>query len=97
MANISTVLSKTAPLCFLPNGSVLCYRKGTIKVIREGVVEKIIPIPISFKERILGGNRFLYRLLRLGIRSAEAIDDNHVILSVGNTLFELDIKLSVPK
>lgn len=92
MANISTVLSKTAPLCFLPNGSVLCYRKGTIKVIREGVVEKIIPIPISFKERILGGNRFLYRLLRLGIRSAEAIDDNHVILSVGNTLFELDIK-----
>lgn len=34
----------------------------------------------------------LYRLLRLGIRAAEAIDDDNIVISIGNNLFEYNLK-----
>lgn len=45
----------------------------------------------TFKERILGGNRLLTRFLRLGIRSAIAIDNKTIVMSMGNVLYDLNI------
>lgn len=44
------------------------------------------------KERVLGGCRYVSRLLRFGVRAAEAIDNGHAILSIGNKLYELDLE-----
>ena len=53
---------------------------------------KRISILVSVKERFLGGNRVISRLLRFGVRAAEAVDESHAILSIGNKLYELDIE-----
>lgn len=41
---------------------------------------------------MLSGSRYLTRLLRLGVRAAEALDASHAILSIGNRLHEIDIE-----
>lgn len=46
------------------------------------------PLFNSFKEKRLGYCNALYRLLRMGIRAAIALDDEHVIISIKNTLYE---------
>ena len=60
--------------------------------MHERSIEKSISIPVSTKERFLGAFSPFYRLLRMGIRCAEAVDENLVILSIGNTLYELDVE-----
>ena len=60
-------------------------------IVREGGVDRKIPIRISSKERLLGWSSILFRLFRFGVRTAVLIDDNHVILNIGNRLHELDI------
>lgn len=89
---IGKELSHTAPLCYLPDERLLCYHKGKILVLHERNIEKSITIPVGAKEWTLGAFSPFYRLLRLGIRCALAVDENMAILSIGNTLYELDIK-----
>lgn len=91
-SNIIRISTKTTPLCFLSNGQLLCYHKGQVELFPFDKDNKTIQLPISNKERFFGGSRLLTRLLRFGARAAEALDNTHVILSVGNRLHELDVE-----
>lgn len=85
----------TSPLCFLLSGKLVCYRYGKLLILSEGVVIKSYQIFSSKKETILGRSRILLRLLRLGIRAAIALDEEHVLLSIGNVLFEYDLQSDI--
>lgn len=84
-------ISDKAPLCFLPNGDLVCYHKGKVYVLSNNNVVKQISIPISFMERLLSWSKVATRFLRLGVRTAIALDDNIIIFSIGNFLYELNI------
>ena len=85
------IIKETSPLCYLPNGRLVCYRKGEIIVMNNGKEEGHFPIRISGKEKVLGWSRYATRLLRFGVRAAIALDDEHILLSKGNTIHELDL------
>ena len=91
MSPIQQISSKAAPLCHLPGGGLVCYHRGRICVLRAGTVETQINLRIGGKERLLGWNNWMSRLFRFGIRAAIAIDKNHVLLSSGQYIFELDL------
>lgn len=76
----------------MPDGRLVCYRYGKIVVLREENEEKSISIPISYKERLLGRNRLAFRLMRFGVRAALALDNTHVIVSIGNMLYEINLQ-----
>ena len=84
-------LKFTSPLCFLPDGRLLCYQKGHVLLLKDGVQERSIRIPISAKERWLGPSRYLSRLFRLGIRTSIAVDNERILLSRGNVIQELNL------
>lgn len=87
------VLKKSAtPVCMLPSGKLVAYKTGNILIYQNGGIERKIQIFPNFKEKYLGRNRYLYRLFRLGIRAAYALDNNHILISKGNHIFELDIQ-----
>lgn len=65
---------------------------GNVLVMQDGKVEKSLPVFHSKKERILGSCRYLYRLLRMGARAAWALDEHNVLLSIGNTIYELNLE-----
>lgn len=94
MSNL-IVGNNLAPLCFLPNGKLVCYKYGDIIVYNNGKKEKVISIFNNVKEKIAARSRFLCRLLRLGVRTAIAIDGHRIILSIRNVLYELDLDNSV--
>lgn len=83
---------KLSPLCFMPDGRLVCYQYGDIVLIRDRTLYKRFPIFFSKKERFLGRNKLACRLLRLGIRAAEVIDNENIIFSIGNMLYELNIE-----
>lgn len=80
-----------SPLCYLPCGNLVCYRKGNLVVMEDDCIIEEHPIFSDFKEKYLGRLKPIFRLLRLGIRSAIALDDHHIILSIGNSLYEYDL------
>ncbi len=88
---IKKIASRTTPLCFLSDGRLLCHHRQEILVMRGDTVDVRIPILVDPKESLLGWSRALSRLLRLGVRVAESLDENRVILCIGNTLYELDV------
>ena len=92
MNTIKKNQNKTTPLCFLPNGRLVCYQRGRIRVL--GGDEEVISfsIPMGSNERRLGWSKLAIRLLRLGVREAIALDNEHVLLSIGNTLNEVDLR-----
>ena len=92
MNRASKTRSLTSPLCYLPDDRLLCYHRGQIVIMQDGNAVKSISVPFSKKERFWGWNRYAARLLRFGVRAAIAVDDNHVILSIGNILYELDVE-----
>lgn len=92
MNNVVTIQRNTVPLCFIPDGRLVCYHRGIIEFFRDGLVELSFPIPISSIERNFGWCRYVSRLLRFGIRSAIALDNDHVLLCISNTIFELDVR-----
>lgn len=60
-------------------------------MMNDVVIENSYQIFSSRKETILGRSRILFRLLRLGIRTAIALDEEHILLSIGNMLYEFDL------
>ena len=82
---------KTSPLCFMSDGKLVCYRHGAIVIFGNGIDEMHFSLLPSKKERLLGRAKLLYRLLRLGIRAAEAINNERTVISIGNKLFEMNI------
>lgn len=89
---IVSIANQTTPLCIFPDGSHLCYHLGKVIIIHQGKELKRFSIPVSGKECMLGGSRCLSRLLRFGARAAEALDNTHAVVSIGNWLHELDIE-----
>lgn len=89
---MKVVARHTQPVCFMPDGRVLCYHGGKIIVMHDGIKEKTIPMPVSQKEKYLGWSRLASRLLRFGIRAAGLLDDHSVLLSIGNMLYELNVE-----
>ena len=87
-----SISKHTTPICFLQSQKLLCYRYGNIWVINRGIVENTFSLFHNKKERWLGRIRYANRLFRLGIRAAEALDDSHAILSIGNRLYEIDFE-----
>lgn len=88
---IKKIASITSPLCFISSSQLLCYKRGDIIILRNGIVEKRFPFTINGKERVWGRSRLANRLFRLGVRCAEPQDNNHVILCLGNRLQEIDV------
>ena len=89
--NITRILSRTTPLCFLSEGLLLCYKRGKIVVMKDGQYVRSFPVLIRKSERLLGCSRLASRLFRFGVRSAIAIDAQRAILSIGNRLYEIDV------
>ena len=88
---IRAVNKNTTPLCVMPDGKFVCYRQGYIIVLEEGNGYKKFLSFHSKKEKLLGCFNLVCRLLRLGVRAAEAFDDITVVLSIGSMLYELNI------
>lgn len=85
----------TIPLCYMPDGRIVCYQHGDVFVLENGQELQRFALFNSFKERVLGKIKLISRLLRMGVRTAEAIDQSNVILSIGNMLYELNINSGV--
>ena len=78
-------------MCFLPNGKLVCYHYNHIYILKEGVIENKINIHLSKKDNFLGWSKVFTRLMRLGVRTAIAVNNDAVILSVNNSLYELNL------
>lgn len=83
--------NNTVPLCFLPSGKLVCYRYGKLLIMQEGEIIRSYQIFSSAKEALLGRSKLATRLLRLGIRAAIALDEENILLSVGNMIHEFDL------
>jgi len=75
----------------MPDGTLVCYQHGDIVLIKVIQEVKRFSLFNNLKERLLGRCNLVYRLLRLGIRAAQPIDNDHIVLSIGNMLYELNI------
>ena len=75
----------------MPDGEWLSYHRSHIEVRQNKTIVKRFFIPITNKERFLGWNKYATRLLRLGIRTAQAIDNNHIVFYIGNLIHEFNI------
>ena len=78
-----------APVCFSGDNLIL-YRKGKFYVFNgsDTIAEHILFT--TSKYRIIEKSKLLYRLLRLGIRTAVSLDDDIIIFCVGKTIYEYD-------
>ena len=81
-----------SPICFLPSGRLVVYHHGDLRIFENGEVIKTLHVFRDWKERILGRSRYLYRMLRLGVRAAWVLNEDNVLLSKGNTIYELNLK-----
>ena len=88
---IERIKRHTTPLCYMPDSRLVCYQHGNVVVLNEGREQKRYSLFNSKKERLLGRFKLASRLLRLGVRASEAIDNSTILLSVGNTINELNI------
>ena len=79
----------------MPDGRLVCYQHGDIVVLVDGNEVLRVPVFKGAKEKLIGRLKLAKRLLRLGIRAAEAVDNDTIVLSVGNILYELNINEGV--
>ena len=84
--------AQMSPLCFLPSGRLVCYSLGRVSVLEDGIVVMSVPVFNGMKERVLGRNRYLFRLLRLGVRASLALNEEDVLMSAGNQIYELNLR-----
>lgn len=89
---IKTIAKQTIPLCFIPDGSLVCYKRGKIQVMKEESVVLELRFSAGLKEKFFGWSRYASRLLRLGIRAAIALDDDNVLLSQGSHFVEINLR-----
>ena len=92
MYSIHKLLSNTTPLCFMPDGRLICYQHGDIVIILDGIEVQRFLLFHNAEEYILGRCKLLNRFLRLGIRAAIAIDNDNVVLSIGSKLYNLNLE-----
>lgn len=89
--NPAVILSQCTPLCFLPSGKLVAYRLGEILVYFEDKIELRFRIFSEYKEKILGRINAFSRLLRLGVRASVALDDDNILVSKGNYIYEINL------
>lgn len=92
---IERIDKRLTPICYLPCGDLVCYKDAHFLILGEKGIKKEVPISVTIKERLLGKNRIISRLLRYGVRAAVAVDDNTIIYLRNNILYELDINSNV--
>lgn len=92
---LKRISSKTCPLCYLPDGKLVCYKHGNILILEGRNEVRRLSLFKSSRERLLGRSKLISRLLRLGVRAAENIDGERVVLSIGNILYELNVNNGV--
>lgn len=92
VGSILPIIANTTPLCTLPSGDLVCYSRGRIFVLHEDEVRKSYSLPLNSKEKLLGWNNKLTRILRFGVRCAIAIDSNSVCLSIGDYIYETNLQ-----
>ena len=88
---ISKISSHLSPICFMPDSTLVCYQHGDIVLMKRYAEIRRFSLFNNKKERLLGRYKIAHRLLRLGVRAAEVIDNEHVVLSIENELYELNI------
>jgi len=81
----------TSPLCCLQNGSFIWYHRGKVIVVRDGILKKSLAVTVSFLERLLSWSQVISRLMRFGVRAAYGINNNNIVLSISNILYELNL------
>lgn len=89
---IKIIENNLTPLCCMSDGTLLCYKNGDIFILRDGRLQNRFVLFKSRKERIWGKIKLIHRLLRLGVRATEAVDNTKVVFSVKNMLYELNIE-----
>lgn len=85
---INCISDNCTPLCFLPSGRLVCYKRGNLLIFDNNEFIYSHCLFTNFKERWLACIKPISRLLRLGIRAAIAIDEDNVLLSIGNVIYE---------
>lgn len=75
----------------MPDGKIVCYKNGEILILYNNIIINRYVIFNNRKELYLGRIKYVYRLLRLGIRSAVALNNEIMVFSLGNILYELNI------
>lgn len=89
---VRSLLRNTTPLCFMPNGNLVCYKNGVLGVLRNKKIEKRCSVPINGMERFLAWSPYAVRFLRFGIRAAIALDNENIVFSRGHALFEVNLQ-----
>ena len=79
----------------MPDGKLVCYQYGDIVFVENGQEIKRYTLFKLFRERFIGRLKLLSRLFRLGLRSAIAIDNERIIYSIGNMLYELNVTIGI--
>lgn len=93
MKQLQIVKRNFSPLCFLPSGKLVCYRLGSIYILdNNNRVLKSFKIFKSKKESLAGYSNIIFRLFRLGIRASAALSENELLISVGNSIYEVDLE-----
>lgn len=85
-------ISKSNPLCFLPDRKLVCYKNGVISEWKDNDSISTFRIFDNFREKYFGELNFVARLCRAGIRSALPITNSVILLSVGSSVFEYNIE-----
>lgn len=89
--NVKNILKGAMPLCLLPNGRLVIYKRGCLSLIEnENVIEEHTLFRTKKETRFWYPNIFI-RLFRQGVRTAMAINEHSILLSVGSSLFEYDL------
>ena len=89
--DINRITKSLSPLCYLPSERLVCYRCGKVLILEDGQLVKSMDVLKDKKERLLGRCRYLSRLFRMGVRASWPLDEEHVLLSVGGNIYELDL------
>lgn len=90
--NVKKIMNKLSPLCFLPSGKLVCYKEGKLILLYDDKIVATYYLFDSLTERFLGRNKLLFRLFRMGVRAAIALDEDHILLSIKNIIYEYDFR-----
>lgn len=88
---VKQISKRLSPLCFLPNGKLICYKGGKLVLMTDESEEISYSISSSKLEKLISRSKLFSRLLRLGIRTAVALDDYNILLSKDNMIHEFDL------
>lgn len=91
MFNTKLVKRHTTPMCFMPDGRLVCYHHGCVMVFKDGKEINRFPLFKTVKERYFGHIKLCSRFFRIGVRAVEALDDTNILISLGNYLYELNV------